>query len=203
MSIRALLLMLIVLVASGLLPHHAQARGEYATRGLHIAFSALFATPSWEDALRQEVSEAIQAPALISLGSTGGFDLRGGYRFTERVDFEMGFEYLAPYALNVTGFGNGEASSWMYYVDARLFLLTDRVQPYILLGMGAYHIDYVAGSTGVSRDATDFAPRFGGGLDYYFDYRWGLTGEINYVIGTRRINGHDRLAIGFGAFYRF
>jgi hypothetical protein len=203
MWIRVVLLILAVSVTSGLLPRLANAKGEYSTGGIHVAFSGVFASPNWEDELREEIAEAIGGPALVALGSTGGFDMRAGYRFNERVDFEMGFEYLAPYSVDVVGLGGGEASSWMYYVDFRLFLLTDRVQPYIVLGMGAYHIDYMAGLSGVARDGTDFAPRLGGGLDYYIDYRWGLTGEINYVIGTRRLNERDRLAISFGAFYRF
>jgi hypothetical protein len=191
------------LVAAGLLPRDAHARGEYATRGLHVAFSGVFAIPGWEEVLQEEVADAIQGAAYVSIGMTGGFDMRGGYRFNKHVDFETGFDYLAPYSISVDGLGSGKSSSWMYYVDFRLFLLTNRIQPYLVVGMGAYHIDYVAGLSGVSRDATDFAPRFGGGVEYYIDYRWGITSEINYVIGTRRLNGRDRLAISLGAFYRF
>jgi hypothetical protein len=173
MWIRAVLLILAVSVMGGLLPREASAKGEYATGGIHFAFSGVFAAPNWEDALSKEIADVIGRPVAASLGVTGGFDFRAGYRFDDRVDFEMGFEYLAPYSVDIAGFGSGEASSWMYYVDFRLFILTDRVQPYIVLGMGAYHIDYIAGTTGVARSGTDFAPRLGGGLDYYIDYRWG------------------------------
>jgi hypothetical protein len=30
-----------------------------------------------------------------------------------------------------------------------------------------------------------------------------VTGEVNYVIGTRQLNQRDRVAISVGAFYRF
>ena len=203
MRIRALPLMLALAVLC-LTAGEAGAKGEYATRGIHVKFQGLFAIPTYADVLALNLAEGTGQPTSVSLGMSGGFDMRAGYRFHERVDFEMGFEYVAPYSIQAAGIGTGEASSWMYYVDFRVFVLTDRVQPYLLLGMGAYNITTtINGIPGFVPDGTDFAPRFGAGLDYHVDYRWGLTGEVNYVIGTRQLSQRDRLAISLGAFYRF
>lgn len=203
MRMRAILLILALSAASGLAPHDAAAKGEYSRDGLHVSFYGTFDWPNYADVLAQDVEEALGSAVPVSVGLTGGFDMRAGYRFHPHVDFETGFDYAASYPVTVQGLGGGQASSWMYYASFRIFVLTEEVQPYLVLGMGAYHLDYVGGLSGVARNATDFAPRLGAGLDYYFDYRWGIGGEIDYVIGTRGLDQHDWLSVRVGAFYRF
>jgi len=76
--------------------------------------------------------------------------------------------------------------------------------PFLLVGMGAYHLDdsLPPGASG-EIDATDFAPRLGGGVDYYLTQSIALTGEVVYVIGTRRLHDLDYVGISLGLTYRF
>jgi len=91
----------------------------------------------------------------------------------------------------------------MYSVDAKLYLSTEAVQPFVVLGMGAYHLDYVVPGTPIGVDATSFSPRFAGGVDWYLDWRWGRAAEVDCVIGTRQLVNLDRVTVSVGAFWRF
>jgi opacity protein-like surface antigen len=176
----------------------AQARDDYARKGFHVGALAVIAFPLWEGQLQEESLPITD----LSLGISGGFDLRGGYRFSERVAAEMGFEWIAAHRFEVAGVQVSEAANWMYYVDMKIFVLTGRTQPFVLLGMGAYHLDYLLPTVG-GRDWTVFAPRVGGGLEYYFTEQVALTTEVNYVLATSKLNGRDRVALSIGLFYRF
>lgn len=181
----------------------AQAKGEYARPGPYVAVQGVLAVPTWEDELFEQLATATPGIPAPSLSISGGFDMRAGYRFHERVAAEMGFDWVSAYRIEIAGVDVGEAANWMFYVGAKLYLLTGSVQPHLTLGMGAYHLDYTVPIAGVVTDATSFAPRFGAGVDYYVDWRWGLTAELDYVIGTRQLVDRDRVTVSVGAFYRF
>ena len=181
----------------------AHAKGEYSRPGPHASLQVVFAVPTWEDTLRGQLAVAAPAAAPADLSMSGGIDLRVGYRFHERVAAEMGFDWVSAYGISQLGVDTGEAANWMYYVDAKLFLATEKLQPFLLLGMGAYHLDYAVRGTPVFLDATSFSPRLGGGVDYHIDYRFGLTAELDYVIGTRQLVNRDRVTVSVGAFFRY
>jgi len=203
MAMRWLGIVAVVWLAATVGSGAAQARGEYSRPGLHAALQGVFAMPTWESELGVQVATTAPGTPAPSLSLSGGFDMRGGYRFHERVAAEMGFDYVSPYSISIGGAEVGEASNWMFYVGAKLYLLTEAIQPHLTLGMGAYHLDYAIPFAGVLVDATSFSPRFGVGVDYYVDWRWGLTAELDYVIGTRQLVDRDRLSLSIGAFYRF
>jgi len=185
----------------------AQARDDYARTGWHVGGLGVVAVPTWQDTL-----EAASVPTTgVGLSASGGIDLRGGYRLNARVALETGFEWIAAYRIEQSGVQVSQANNWMYYADAKVFILTGRTQPFLLLGMGAYHLDYVPPGRSPSvpadasfiTDATAFAPRIGGGLEFYFTEKIMLTSEINYVLGTGKLHQRDRLGLSVGMFYRF
>lgn len=187
----------------GLGPATAHAKGEYSRPGPFAAIQGVVAIPTWEDELNTQIAASAPGTPPASLSVSGGFDMRAGYRVHERIAGEMGFDWISAYPITIAGAQVAEASNWMFYVGAKLYLLTEHIQPHLTLGMGAYHLDYALPTAGVVLDGTSFSPRFGAGLDWYVDWRWGLTTEIDYVIGTRQLVDRDRVSISFGAFYRF
>jgi opacity protein-like surface antigen len=82
--------------------------------------------------------------------------------------------------------------------NAKVYLAQQRLQPYLLAGIGAQIAD-----TNVSQSDTAFTARVGGGLDYYLSDRVGLTAEAAYVIPTHELHGFDYVSVGWGVFYRF
>jgi hypothetical protein len=192
-----------VCVLIGLGAGTAHAKGEYARSGIHVSAQGMIALPTWGSQLQNQIAAVAPGSPPSKLGVSGGLDLRAGYRFHERVAAEMGFDWVADYPITLGGADAGGAGNWRYYVDVKLYLMTERIQPFALLGMGAYHLDFMPLGTPVNIGATSFSPRLGGGVDYYLTWRWGLTAEIAYVIGTRQLVNLDRLGITFGAFYRF
>jgi hypothetical protein len=197
------LLCLSLSILMGTIVGIAHAKGEYSRRGFHVGASVLAAIPLWQDALRGELVTISPIGLLAEVKPSAGFDLRGGYRLHPRIAAEMGFTWIAPYQIEVPGAGSSEASTWMFYADSKIFILAERWQPYLLLGMGAYHLDY-SFPIGLGRHSgTDFAPRIGGGLDYYINRHIGLSLEAVWVKGTRRLNERDFVTTALGAFYRF
>lgn len=181
----------------------AHARGEYARPGAHASVQAVVGVPLWEGQLQSQIAAIAPGTPPAQVGVSGGLDLRAGYRFHERVAAEMGFDWVSAYPVTLGGQSAGGAANWMFYVDAKLYLLKEKVQPFVVLGMGAYHLDYTIPGSLLRADATSFSPRLGGGVDYYVSYRWGLTAEVDYVIGTRQLTNFDRVSVSLGAFYRF
>jgi len=181
----------------------AHAKGEYARSGIYASFLGVVGIPTWQNQLQSQEAAALPGAIPPELSVSGGLDMRLGYRFHERVSAEMKFDWIAAYGISQAGVQTSQASNWSYMVSAKLFLLTDAIQPYALLGMGAYHLDYVLPGTATTIDGTSFSPVFAGGLDYYIDWRWGLSAEVGYVIGTRQLNDLNRVSVSFGAFYRF
>lgn len=192
-----------VCIVIGLAGSTAHAKGEYARSGIYASLLGIVAIPTWQDQLQGQQAAALPGSIPPELSVSGGLDMRVGYRFHERVSTEMKFDWVSAYAITQAGVETSEASNWMYALSAKLYLATESIQPYLLLGMGAYHLDYALPGTATRVDGTSFSPNFAGGLDYYIDWRWGLSAEVSYVIGTRQLNELDRVGISFGAFYRF
>jgi len=203
MWIRGPLLCLSIVLLVGLSAATAHAKGEYSRNGFHAGGSIVVGIPLWQDALRTELVTTSAAGLLATVSPNAGFDLRGGYRLHPRIAAEMGFTWIAPYSIEIAGIQRSEASSWMFYVDTKIFILTERTQPYLLLGMGGYHLDYNYPVGFGRREGTDFAPRIGGGLDYYINRHIGVTAETVWVMGTRRLNERNYVSVSLGAFYRF
>jgi len=177
---------------------------DYTRNGFHVSALGLVGIPTYDGALDGTFEAAFPAAGSVDVGISGGFSIRAGYRLHPRFSTELGFEWIAPYKVEVGGDEVSEVSTWMFFVDTRIHVMTGRVQPFLLIGMGAYHLDFsLPPSATGAIDATDFAPRLGGGLDYYFTQSIALTSEVVYVIGTRRLFELDYVGISLGLTYRF
>ena len=201
-SMRAIAILLWTCALTGLGAGLAHAKGEYSRSGGHASMQIVVAVPMWSDQLQNQVTSTGSASAA-SVSTSAGLDMRVGYRFHERVAAEMGFDWVADYGMSLGGADVQGASNWMYYVNAKVYMMTETIQPFAILGMGAYHLDYTVPGSTVRVDGTSFSPRFGAGVDYYFTWKWGMTAEFDYVLGTRQLVDLDRISFSVGAFYRF
>ena len=94
-------------------------------------------------------------------------------------------------------------------VNAKGHLLTGRTQPFLLAGIGFMNIQtesyQLPGSTmsSASGNKTDYAMRFGGGVDFYATKHIVASLEGSYVLPTGRLQGWDYYTFGLGMQYRF
>ncbi len=124
------------------------------------------------------------------LGASGRIGFRTSPKFA--------VEGLVEYSGDFVDFAGLDLTSTLIAANARYYVLTERVQPYLATGIGWEFV-----STNVASDESGFVVRFGGGLDYYISESWGLTGEFAYNLATGDIDDFNYMTLGWGAFLRF
>lgn len=131
---------------------------------------------------------------------SGLFDtgLGAAGRLGFRTSPQFAVEGLVEYSGDFVDVGGLDLSATLIAANARYYLLTDRVQPYLSTGIG-----WGFANTNVTSDESGFVVRFGGGLDYYISESWGLTGEFAYNLATGDLDDFNYMTLGWGAFLRF
>ncbi len=137
----------------------------------------------------------------VDFDSSVGVSGRLGSHITPNFSLEGQVEYAGTFDWNMFG-ESVEVSSTLLAVNGRLYLLTGRVQPYVLGGMGWGFTD-LDSSVGISADDSGWVGRVGGGADIYINDQVGITLDAIYNITTGDIEDLNYLSIGWGLFYRF
>ncbi len=134
-------------------------------------------------------------------GAPGGL-FETGLGAAGRVGFrtspQFAVEGLVEYSGDFVDIGGLDLTSTLVAANARYYVLTERVQPYLATGIG-----WGFANTNVTSDESGFVVRFGGGLDYYMSESWGLTGEFAYNLATGDLDDFNYMTLGWGAFLRF
>ncbi len=131
-----------------------------------------------------------------------GYNVRAGYRFNDYVALEVMGEHAASNfddANKVDGFGrlDGDVSVWNLTVNAKVYPVKGRFQPYLLVGPGYGQADLP------HDDNHGFVARFGAGFDVLFTDSFGMDVESGYVLGTGAVSDYDYIPVSVGFFYNF
>lgn len=157
---------------------------EYSRVGAYVRASG---EAAWTTA-----QEGFPYPWLVSWAPEFGLDVTLGWRNSERIAIEAEFEWIT----NTEGI---EYGSWLFGVNAKYYILEERIQPYIIAGMN--------GMWTKVPDATyslyDWSFRNGIGVDYYLTPHWAITSETTFVWGVGDLWNNYFLTFGVGAMYRF
>ncbi len=105
-------------------------------------------------------------------------------------------------AFDLEGFSGVEINTWTGTINGKFFALTDRFQPYGLLGAGFMRAKAEILGFEIAKD-TDFAMRFGGGLDTYVTENWLINLEVSYVRPTGDVKDINYFSLGGGFQFRF
>jgi opacity protein-like surface antigen len=126
-----------------------------------------------------------------------GLNARAGYRFHPHIAAEAEFEWVR----SAIEFGGADVDfdTLVGTVNAKAFLLTERFQPFVMVGIGGM------GVVVDDADASDsgFAARFGGGIDIYITRNFYGAIDASYVLPTGDVDDFDLVSIGWGFGYRF
>jgi TPR repeat protein len=145
--------------------------------------------------------------ADVNYELTAGFDLQAGYRLNPHVAAQIHFQYVpgteVESCFEFFGEETFEIDTWTLTGDVKIYALTDRLQPYFLVGLGAMHLEFddIFGENLPS--VREFAVRVGGGFDYYMTEHVVLYLEIGGVLPSDDLKHLDQFTFGTGLQYRF
>lgn len=172
----ALLGAALVFAAQGALGQDFERPGAYA------ALNGVYSVETFDNVPSSIVDNGV--------GASG----RLGYRFNGSFAAEMQYEYSGDFS----DIG-GDFAEHLVTLNGKIYLPLDRFQPYALLGMGL-----AVGAFDPGSNEESFVGRVGGGVDMYFNERFGLLAEAVYNIPTDNpLDDAKYVSIGWGLFYRF
>ena len=179
-------------------PAFSQEPTDYSRSGFYIGIGGLYAIEDFDNT------------GPLEFDNGPGVNFRLGYRFHPNIAVEAMGERVDAFDLNLSrsgflGSGKAEINTWTGTVNAKFFALTERFQPYGLLGIGAMRAEAKAKGPGGSAktDDTDLAFRFGGGVDSYITENWLINLEVSYVRPTGDVDDINYYSLGGGIQYRF
>ena len=120
--------------------------------------------------------------------------------FHPNIAFEGSCEFLDH--LDSNDFDpNLDASILAFNGNFKGYLTTQRVQPFVLLGIGITRFQFE--QDGDKDDDVGVTAHFGGGLDYYLVPQVSIGLTVAYVVTSGKIEDLNHTTIGMGAQYRF
>jgi opacity protein-like surface antigen len=146
--------------------------------------------------------EAYRGTGLLDLDDSFGANFRIGYRGYEWLALEADIEWIRNFESH-SPWGNGKIRTLTGGVNAKLFPLSGRFQPYGLVGVNGMYVSVKDSPPGFDDDVTDFAFRFGLGLDIYATRNVVLSLEGSYVWGVGDVRDRDYASTGAGILFRF
>jgi opacity protein-like surface antigen len=137
-------------------------------------------------------------------GDTLGFNVRGGYRLNEYWAFEGIYEYGDKFGAHQI-VPNGEIQTNSFTGNAKLILPLGRFQPYLMAGAGFVNANAnrALRRTNWDVDGTNFAGRFGGGVDLYATENVAIYLDTAYTMPINEIGDLYHFSFGWGAKYVF
>ncbi len=156
-----------------------------------------FADDEEPDYARSGVYLELDGQAMVDLfrhndsgEASGGISARAGWHIGSRVAAELQYAWIDQLHTD---------SANLMTINAKIFILTGRIQPFARVGMGAIFGDV----PGLSDVKSSFVARFGLGGDNWIDEHWAVTVYADYVLPTDHFHYLNFISTGAGVRYRF
>jgi hypothetical protein len=141
---------------------------------------------------------AFDVPAAVGQQDSWGLDARVGYRVHPNLGLEAQYQWAARHELTGGGAQLNVVETNAGTGNARIFLLSGPLQPYVLLGVGVVHAALERGD-----DKLEAAFRGGGGFQVFFTDHIGAYAELTYLKPFTSLGDFNTVPIAFGGAYRF
>jgi opacity protein-like surface antigen len=162
---------------------------------------------AWYTDLKDDTKDQLAAIGYslnVDLESPIGFGLKAGYRFLPFLSAEAQFQWFSNADIDFGDFDGANVETLLYTANLKAHILTGRLQPFVLAGVGLMHIDQKDKlNLGFGKKTEDFAARFAGGLDVHFTEHIGAVLEGGYVLPTGSVDGYKFVYWSVGLQYRF
>ena len=188
---------------------------DYDRRGWFAGLQGVYAREDY-DVDREERNIQSQEDFTVEFNLTnhdaGGVRGKFGRRCHSRFSVEFEMEWLDDFAGKESLNPNGDPVSDIKFstiagtINTKGYLLTGRVQPFVLVGVGAMSVRgdrNPVGSNKSSQDDGHLVARFGGGIDFYATRHWVVSGQADYVYSATNLQSTNYISVGFGAMYRW
>jgi len=199
-----------ILVFAGAAPALAQ-DDDYARSGVYLGVNM---TGTWYNEMPDDLEEFLDSvpppqPFIrVHVEDPVGVGGRVGYRFHPHLAGEVEFRWASNADIQ---FETDEVTVDIFQFEtmtitgnAKGYLLTGRIQPFFLAGAGIMTTRAKGLMASVlDEKATDFAARFGAGIDFYFTPNIVGIAEGGYVLATGKLDGLDHVLWSIGLQYRF
>jgi opacity protein-like surface antigen len=183
---------------------------EFDRQGWLIGVAGIYAIETFKDDAESDAQDVFGPTASLSVDNSFGVNGRVGYRCHRWFSAEVGVEWLDGFKTDLSAFGNIGIDIEPIVATANLkgYLLTGRYQPFLLIGAGFMTVEAKVRDTAdlglsASEKETDFAMRFGGGIDLYATKHVVVSVEADYVLPFGSLDDVDYISIGWGFQYRF
>jgi opacity protein-like surface antigen len=162
---------------------------DYARTGPYIGLGGTYAIEMFDD----------NSPTGARTGNSAGLHAKAGWRVSPRFAAELRYDWFHEFDLDP-----GHIDGYLLSINGKAYVLTGRVQPFALVGLGFIHGEGSAGNfAGAAHPSNGFAMRFGGGLEGYITENLVMGPEFAYVLPTGSANDLDMLTISLGLSWRF
>lgn len=137
-------------------------------------------------------------------GDTLGFNVRGGYRLNDYWALEGLYEYGDDFGAHQVVPG-GDIQTNTFMGGAKLILPLGRFQPYLSGSAGFVNAnaDKSLRRTNWDVDGTNFAGRFGGGVDLFATENVAVFLDASYTMPIKEVSDLYYFSFGWGAKYVF
>lgn len=171
----------------------ARAEDEFNRPGAYAGVGGSYMVSGFQD-----------GAAAGDFGDTLGFNVRGGYRVNDFWAFEGIYEYGDDFGARQVHPGERIRTN-AFTGNAKLLLPLGRFQPYLMAGAGFLNANADGGlkRTGWDVDGTNFAGRFGGGLDLYATEHVALYLDAAYTMPINEVSDVYHFSFGWGGKYVF
>ena len=181
---------------------------EYDRSGWYLGLAGFYAISDY-DLTTSDLDVVPPQPANTNpkFGNSGGVDFRAGYRVFSRWAFEFDYQWQAGFDSKNSSIDPPlEIDTHLLSLNTKFFFLTGRWQPYALLGASLliFNSEIVDDDFKKPWDVSvGFAPRFGGGIDFWINENWALMLEGTYIVPVGILDGANMGSVGVGFQYRF
>lgn len=201
--------------------------------GFYAGISGVYTHNFFDKQIENFLEDQLGQKGSVDIQDSGGVSARVGYRAASWFAAEVQYEWIAPYAVDVSGdFGPGGSTigGRLYDIEGHTLTVNTkwiipfwRIQPYLLLGAGYSFYDVGRGPMAAPLEAEDaniqidggkqnaFAGRAGLGLDLYLTEKIVLMTEATAMVTTKNFETPSQgaiddlyyLAFSAGLQYRF
>lgn len=140
----------------------------------------------------------------FSVDDSRTINIFAGYRLNASTAIEFEYEDYDDFDLTL-GAVRGSIDGWSLVANSKTYLSTERIQPYILLGVGVLDIDLSASLLGttISEDGTGVLLQAGGGVDIYVTDHIAVELEGAYKLPGGDVADLDMWTLGGSLVLRF
>ena len=190
-------------------PAHAEDEDEdelvFAQSGLYLSAAANFMIPTKKSDIEDEAEKSLGGGANISADADNAWGANGriGYRLNPQLAVELQAEFVSNIEVDMKVSGvetsTEDIGFFALTTNAKYFLLTGRIQPYVVAGLG-WGRSRVKPANGGSTERNDgWVARGGVGVALYGTRDVALTLETSYVHpASGRIEDLDYLSFNAG-----